>query len=297
MPRKPHVERYASFAEHPDSGNPAGVVLHAQDLGADEMQDIAAEVGYSETAFVTSALDAGAPLTVRYFAPEGEVDFCGHATVALAAALGRELGFGAFDLHTNVGPVPVSAEQRGQFIIGSLQSPPISSTPIDGALLDTLLGLLGWSAADLDPAYPPAIGFGGNQHPVLVARDVARLADLDYDFDALRQLSRAENWITVQLVAPTGPSEWRSRNPFPWGGVVEDPATGAAAAAFAGYLRAVGHVATGDRFTIVQGVEMGRTSRIEVEVLDGTARVSGPVAVIGDEVGPSTSSGTGRPGH
>lgn len=104
------ASRYASFAEHPNFGNPAGVVLRAQNLTDAEMQRIAEEIGYSETSFITSPLVTGGPMTVRYFAPGGEVDFCGHATLATAVALGHELGFGDFDLNTNVGPVPCSAK-------------------------------------------------------------------------------------------------------------------------------------------------------------------------------------------
>lgn len=116
------------------------------------------------------------------------------------------------------------------------------SAPLVAALLDCL----GWTAADLDPAFPPQVGFGGNRHPVLVVRDLATLEALEYDFITLQRLCRAQAWITVQVVAATGPGRWRARNPFPWGGVVEDPATGAAAAAFAGYLRSQGELRQGD---------------------------------------------------
>lgn len=85
----------------------------------------------------------------------------------------------------------------------------------------------------------------------------------------------AHDWITVQLVVATGHQTWRARDPFPWGGVVEDPATGAAAAAFAGYLRVHGRATTGDTLVITQGVEMGRPSRIDVELLERAALISG----------------------
>ena len=101
------------------------------------------------------------------------------------------------------------------------------------------------------------------------------LETLSYDFDALGRVCRAQDWITVQLVAATGPGAWRARDPFPWGGVVEDPATGAAAAAFAGYLRAHGRAATKDGFVITQGVEMGRPSQIAVELTERAAVISG----------------------
>ncbi len=138
-----------------------------------------------------------------------------------------------------------------------------------------MLAALGWSSDDLDPGLPPAIGFRGNRHPVLVAGNLHRLATLSYDFVSLQRIGRAHDWVTVQLVAATGPGTWRARDPFPWGGVVEDPATGAAAAAFAGYLRSRRRAATGDTFVVKQGVEMGRFSRIEVELLERAALVSG----------------------
>ncbi|GGD41872.1 oxidoreductase [Microbacterium faecale] len=275
------ISRYAAFADSPALGNPAGVVLDAQRLSDAQMQSIAKDVGYSETAFVTSPLDPIEDgLSVRYFAPDSEVDFCGHATIATAVALGDALGPGDYLLRTRVGAIHASARHEGERTLGAFQSTEVSSSPIDEVLLDALLQHLGWSREDLHPDYPPAVGFGGNHHPVLVARVVEQLADLDYDFDGLRTLCLAQNWVTIQLIAPDGPNQWRSRNPFPWGGVVEDPATGSAAAAFAGYLKALGRAAAGDRFTILQGVEMGRTSRIEVEALDHAALIAGPATII-----------------
>lgn len=280
MAHTPAIHRYAAFAERADHGNPAGVVLEAQHLNAAQMQAIAADVGYSETAFVTSPLDRDARLTVAYYAPEGEVDFCGHATLATAVGLGHALGFGEFTLETKVGTVPASASSVGERSIGAFQSAPTTCEPLTTDRLEALLGLLGWDRSDLHPDYPPAVGFGGNRHPILVAQHLSRLAELSYDFDALRTLCRAHNWVTLQLITPVGESQWRARDPFPWGGVIEDPATGAAAAAFAGYLRSQGRVDTGDRLTVLQGIEMGRDSRIDVEVLAHAARISGPVTPI-----------------
>ncbi len=269
------VERFAAFSDGPEGGNPAGVVRRAAFLGAAQMQRIAAAVGYSETAFVTGPIRGDAAIPIRYFAPEGEVDFCGHATIATAVAVGESVGFGAYTLLTRVGPVEVTAHRDGARTVGTLRSPATGCLPLEPPLTGRLLDALGWSADDLDSTLPPALGYGGNKHPVLVTRDLQRLETLDYDFDALQRVCREHDWITVQLVAATGPGTWRARNPFPWGGVVEDPATGAAAAAFAGYLRAQGRAATGDRFVITQGVEMGRPSRIIVELTDHEALVSG----------------------
>ena len=269
------VERYSAFSDDPDGGNPAGVVLDAAQVSASRMQGIAADIAYSETAFVTGPIGRDVPIPIRYFAPQGEVDFCGHATIATAVAIGATVGQGAYTLSTKVGPVGVVARLDGTRTIGTLRSPAIDCFPLEPELLSQLLDGLYWSVHDLDPDLPPAVGFGGNRHPVLVVRDVDRLRTLSYDFEALQRLCREQNWVTLHLVAEVGPGRWRARDSFPWGGVVEDPATGAAAAAFAGYLRSRGRATTGDSFVITQGVEMGRPSRIEVELDDDAALVSG----------------------
>lgn len=91
MTTHPHVRRYAAFSDDPTGGNPAGVVLEAAHLTEERLQQVAAEVGYSETAFVTGPIerDGSGAIPIRYFAPEGEVDFCGHATIALGRPLPR----------------------------------------------------------------------------------------------------------------------------------------------------------------------------------------------------------------
>jgi PhzF family phenazine biosynthesis protein len=289
MTRQLEVMRYAAFSDDPAGGNPAGVVLDASHLTEVRMQQVAAEVGYSETAFVTGPIvgEGAGAIPIRYFAPEGEVDFCGHATIATAVAIGRLAGAGTYTLQTKAGPIEITAILEGDRTVGTLRSPDVDCFPLAEESLAQLLAALGWSADDLDPDLPPAVGFGGNLHPVVVTGDLDRLATLSYDFDALQRLCRAHDWVTVQLVAQTGRGAWRARDPFPWGGVVEDPATGAAAAAFAGYLRAHGRAATGDTFVVTQGVEMGRPSHIEVELLDRAALISGSAALI--EHGAATS--------
>lgn len=279
-PPPPGIRRYAAFSDTPTGGNPAGVVLEAATLDDAQMQHIAAQVGYSETAFLTGPITRDAVIPVRYFAPEGEVGFCGHATIATAVALGNVAGYGTYQLATRVGNVPITADRDTKGPTGSLESPPLDCLTLTAEHRRALLQALRWSEADLDPDYPPAIGFGGNKHPVLVVRGLERLRTLDYDYDVLQALCRAHDWITVQLITTTGPRTWQARDPFPWGGVVEDPATGAAAAAFAAYLASLGRITTGDRFVIHQGAEMGRPSTLEVTVNAGTALVSGHAAPI-----------------
>ncbi len=90
----PEVLRYAAFTGDPRGGNPAGVVLDAAGLGDAQMLAIAADVGYSETAFITARGPQSDELVVRYFSPLAEVPFCGHATIATAVAWADRHGHG-----------------------------------------------------------------------------------------------------------------------------------------------------------------------------------------------------------
>jgi PhzF family phenazine biosynthesis protein len=98
----------------------------------------------------------------------------------------------------------------------------------------------------------------------------------------VKALMLAHDLTTIQLVWREDAQTFRARDPFPVGGVVEDPATGAAAAAFGGYLRGRGDIVAPAAFEILQGVEMGRPSRLTVSIVPGEAgvRVAGNAVAI-----------------
>ena len=251
------VLRMAAFTEDPAGGNPAGVVLDAGGLDAGEMQRIAREVGFSETAFVTPAAEAGT-FDVRYFSPEAEVPFCGHATIASGVALGD----GDVLFRTASGDVPVAVD-AGRATLTSVRPRVEELGEVD---LAAALGLLGWTEGELDPALPPRISYAGARHLILAAATRERLADLDYAFEGLKAFMLERDLTTVDLVWREDATTFHARNPFPVGGVVEDPATGAAAAAFGAYLRELGAIEPPVVLTVHQGADMGRPSRIEVDV-------------------------------
>lgn len=271
------VLRYAAFTAGGRGGNPAGIVLEAGPLSDAEMLAVAAEVGYSETAFVRAPPDRSGSFPVRYFAPEQEVPFCGHATVATAVALRERGAPPELEFRTASGPVRVRTTEVAGELVAELTSvpPTVQDAPPD--LVSQTLAALRWSATDLDPGYPRSVADAGARHLVLVCRTRERLADLAYDFPRLAILMRGAGLITVQLVWPESTERYHARNPFAGSGVVEDPATGAAAAAFGGYLRQYGFLPAAARFTISQGVDMGRPSEIAVRLVRGEpgVRVSG----------------------
>lgn len=266
--------RLSAFTTSPNGGNPAGVWVGDTLPDPDTMQRIAAEVGFSETAFVAPA--AGTERTVRYYSPEVEVSFCGHATIATGVLLGENDGEGTYQLSTLVGTIPVTVRQQDGYYEASLTSVEPSYEPASDALVSEALSALGWTQADLDRSIPPARAYAGAWHLVLAVADAQRLAELNYDFEALKALMLQNGLITLQLVWQESATVFHSRNPFPVGGVVEDPATGAAAAALGGYLRAAKLVTVPTTILIRQGEGMGRPSQLEVHIpSDGGIVVTG----------------------
>src|SRR5206468_9577230 len=124
------------------------------------------------------------------------------------------------------------------------------------------------------PALPPHVAFAGNEHLVLAAGSRDRLTDLDYDFEALAGVMQVYGWTTVHLVWRERDDRFHARDPFPVGGVVEDPATGAAAAAVGAYLRELDLVTPPATVTILQGEDMGRPSRLTVSIPSDRPEIS-----------------------
>ncbi|HSK18573.1 MAG TPA: PhzF family phenazine biosynthesis isomerase [Longimicrobiales bacterium] len=274
MSLKGSLHRLAAFTNTPEGGNPAGVWIGSALPDAETMQRIAAEVGYSETVFIAPA--SGDERECRYYSPEAEVSFCGHATIAAGVVLGQTDGDGTYTLNTTIGAVPVRVRSRDGLREASLTSVEPMQTSVSDTLLGAVLTALRWRRDELDDAIPPARAYAGAWHLVLAVARSERLAALDYDFEALKALMLDDGLTTLQLVWRESPLVFHARNPFPVGGVVEDPATGAAAAALGGYLRAAGHVTTPATVTIHQGEAMGRPSLLTVEI-----QPSGGIVVTG----------------
>lgn len=276
--RSSEMLRYTAFSTDPAGGNPAGVVLDAAGLDDAAQLAIAAELGYSETAFLTAPPaglggEPGRAFTVRYFSPQAEVPFCGHATVATAIAFAERHGPGDLLLATRAGTVPVTVAEEGGALRATLTSVEPAVLDVAGDDVGEALGALGWQTSDLDPALPPRIAYAGARHLVLAAATRSRLADLTYDFDRLTAFMHTLDLTTLQLVWRESETVFHVRDPFPVGGVVEDPATGAAAAAFGAYARELGLVAEDAVLTLHQGADMGRPGELTVALRAGDARV------------------------
>jgi len=256
-----NILKIAAFSHNDEGGNPAGVVL-GDEMPVDEvMLQVAADVGYSETAFLTP-IEGG--WRVRYFSPEREVPFCGHATIASGAVLGEHSGAGEYRLFLNEEEISISVEADETNFRVVLRAPRTWSQTAPQDLVDTILGLFHLSRADLNPGFPASIAFAGARHLIVVLNDRNTLANMSYDFDEVKSIMLEQDWITISLLFNESGRLFHSRNAFAFGGVVEDPATGAAAAALAGYLRDIEWPGE-DKFEILQGFDMGTPSRLLVE--------------------------------
>lgn len=272
------IERFAAFSREGSGGNPAGVVLCEAMPSDAVMQAIAKDVGYSETVF---AVRSGAAWRVRYFAPESEIHFCGHATIALGAALARHEGSGQFSLILNGGAITVDGDTTRGHPTAAFHSPPTRQRLCSAAFMQEALALFGLGDDDLDPRLPAAIIHAGADHLLIALKERSRLAVMDYDLDWGRRLMTTAGLATVCLIHAESAEHFHARNAFAAGGVYEDPATGAAAAALGGYLTAIGWPSRA--FRVVQGEDMGIPCVLYVDgpdrVGDG-ARVSGEVRPI-----------------
>lgn len=274
------ILRIAAFSDNLNGGNPAGVMISDQLPSKGEMQKMAADIGYSETVF--AAQQAGGKWMTRYFSPESEVPFCGHATIALGAVLAEKFGTGINTLSLSHAEITVEGSQVGNLYSASLQSPPTKHKNLSNSTLDAVLDLFNYNHEDIADWLSPASIHAGANHIVIALKSREKLAAMNYDLEAGRSLMNEMGLVTIMFVWQESERLFHVRNAFASGGVFEDPATGAAAAAFAGYLRDSGKLSGGE-INIVQGEDMGARSLINAHLsgkVGSSIRVSGTARYI-----------------
>lgn len=283
------------FTDTRFAGNPLAVVLEADGLDAVAMQAIAREFNLSETVFVLPPQELAHRARYRIFTPKEEVAFAGHPTVGTAVLLGLLDGGGQareMVLEANIGPVPCRVEPAGDGGQAMFQLPalPVDAGPPPSTA--TLAAALGLDPGDIGfGKYSPccfsagiAFAFTPLKNLEAVRRatpDLARFAS-DLGGDAHRAV-----FVYCAQSAEAG-HDFHARMFAPSYGVAEDPATGSAAAAFAGVLTRFAGLTDGrHEFAIEQGYEMGRPSRIEVEISGDReaireVRVGGGCVLVGE---------------
>lgn len=266
-----------AFTDTAFTGNPAGVVLGAEQLDDAQMQAIARELNNGDSAFVLPPAAPGEDLHVRFFTPRKEAPFVGHATLAVHAVLQREASRPMRRQGGRTGIVEVRAEDPWLSI--TQPAPALGRTPSPGEL-DDVLGLLDLERAHLDPACPARIAGSASTRLLIGLRDVAALDAVRPNLPALAAASSrlgAQGYFLFVRGGEAGAVTTESRMFCPALGIDEDPVSGNAHAMLGVHLREAGLLpATGGiaRFSGRQGRHVGRPGRVEVEVAlagDGAA--------------------------
>jgi PhzF family phenazine biosynthesis protein len=264
-----------AFTDRPFGGNPAGVVLLGDDSFPSDtlMLHIAAELRYSETAFVRRLTPM--EYQVRYFTPKAEVELCGHATIATFSLLHQlRLAEGECICHTLAGDLHIEA---GTKVMMQMAIPRIVANIEDTDEIYRALGVTGYQ-----PTLPVQIAYSGLPDIMIPVADVATLNALQPDMEIISVLTQRHEAVSFHVFA-FGDDSYSAhvRDFAPLYGVPEESATGTANAALTHYLAVNGVIPRQGDFAFLQGEAMGRPSVVATRIAsDGTIYVGGIAYVL-----------------
>jgi trans-2,3-dihydro-3-hydroxyanthranilate isomerase len=259
------------FTSEPLAGNQVAVFTDARGIPEEKLQPLAKELNLSETTFIYPPRADG-HVFMRIFTPAVELPFAGHPTLGTAFVLAAPLQLIEIRIETGRGTIPVQLEREGpRIVFGRMAQPLPSIAPF--ARADELLAVLG-----VESQLPVEIYDNGVPHVFVVLGSEAEVAALQPDSQQLLDFGT----VGVNCIAGDG-LHWKSRMFGPGLGMAEDPATGSAAGPLALHLARHGRVAFGDEIEIVQGVEIGRPSKLFARV-DGSAEAVERIDVGGSAV-------------
>ena len=265
------------FTDMRFGGNPLAVILDGRGLTSAEMLQVTREFNYSESTFVLPAESADTTKRVRIFTPGGEVPFAGHPTIGTAIALvfAGDVPPTGDTVHVvlgeNVGPVPVTVRLSDGVPVWaqlSVAQQPIEGPPIDRATVAAMLSVAESDVLDTDGHAPTPVSCG---LPFLIVpmRSRDAVSRVRIDMPVFARTLRGTPCAMIMAFAPVHDVpgvDVHARVFCPDDGVPEDPATGSATAALGGYLAARTPRTGTLRWVSQQGLEMGRPSRLEIEV-------------------------------
>lgn len=288
MSRKIRVFHVDAFTGTPFTGNPATVVLDGDGLSDDQMRAVAREFAKGDAAFVLPAIAPDHDLTVRFFMPNKEAPFVGHATLAAHAVLARHAPQALRRQAGRSGIVEVRMLADGSFAIS--QPPPVLAREPSAGEINALLPLLGLSTAHLDPTCPPRIAGTASTRLIIALRDVAALDALQPQLARLAAMSAPLGAHGYFMFARTGAPDGcltESRMFCPALGIDEDPVSGNAHAMLAVLLHERGLLppAAGyAQFAGAQGRHVGRPGNVQVSVQFDAAGKPRAVTIAGQAV-------------
>lgn len=255
------VYKMSAFSEGDKGGNPAGVVIDADLLTEIEMQTIAYEVGYSETAFVSSSKKAD--FKVRFFTPVNEVDLCGHATIATFNLL-RDLGIitvGQYTQETKAGVLNVYVDKNEVLME---QTKPIFSELLEPKEIEACFDHI-----ELDSQLPIQVVSTGLRDIFVPVKSLDNLMKLKPKLEVIADLSRQYDSSGLHLfcLETFNNHEANARNFAPLFGIDEESATGTSNGALSSYLMKYRKDFFDGNFVIEQGYSMDMPSRITAKIV------------------------------
>ncbi len=290
------------FTDQAFRGNPLAVFPEAQGIDDETMQRIAREMNLSETVFVLPPTDAGKALRrLRIFTPGMELPLAGHPVVGTWNVLARlgvvkapVSGDGLVKIHQElkVGILPVGIEFANGQPVKVVMTQPVPTISQPMQIAEVAARALGLAVEEVGhDSLPAVVASAGNPFLMLPLRNRSALSRIRINNTALAELLQPSHSHGVFAFSESASSDALiSARMFaePELGISEDPATGSAAGPCAAALTHFGFAPAVDgvaRFTIEQGVDMGRASYIEaeVEVADGkiqTVRIAGSSVVV-----------------
>lgn len=266
-----------SFTKEKFKGNPAGVVLNAENMTAEEMQLIARELNNSETAFVfrPDNPQENFDYHIRYFTPTTEVPSCGHATIAALYAKAQEdhLDSCTIAIYTQIGILPIHIERKdNDYLITMTQGKFELSPAFDISITQRIVQSLGLTMNDLDEKCPVQIASTGHSKVMIGIKSNITLNRLVPDLAALTKLSKeigCNGYFVFTFDTDEKEILTNGRMFAPAIGISEDPVTGNANGPLGGYLIQNKIIETDDdifEFTGKQGQAIKRIGEVKVQV-------------------------------
>jgi len=266
-----------AFTETRFGGNPAVVVLDAEDLDDDQMYMIAEETNLRETVFVCDS--SVADFRLRFLTPKGEIDFSGHSTIAAFHALVEEgkaevvSDVTMFSLETKSGVLQVEIvknEATGIHEVQITHSQPEFMNTYDTKAYADALGL---NLADIMSLYPIQTVSTGTPHLVIPLMSLDALERVKPDWEIIEDLSMSSDYVSIIAFTKEThevTSDAHLKHFAPALGVAEEPASGVASGSLGSYLVRHGIIDSKNPVTTIvleQGYHLGRPSRVIVEVI------------------------------
>ncbi len=268
MPRKYYV--LDVFTEEKLAGNPLAVVLSSDDINGDDMQRIAAEFNLSETVFVMQPEDVSNSAAIRIFTPKFEMPFAGHPTVGTAvllSLLSKEQS-ASIKLELKAGPVIAQTEktESGAKACFTVPGLPEKVVPVsDPDLVAKAVGLK-VEETGFDTFVSSFVSVSGTDWLTIPVKSAEIIARAKVDSTYWQTSYEGKDIIGAYLYTNdcvSADASFHSRMFAPHNGIVEDPATGSASAAFAGCISHFLKPEDGVHdWKLEQGYEMGRPSQI-----------------------------------